>query len=482
MKVLFDCIVTQEPRKCSTTNQFIKLAKRLLKHDNLFIYWPVPDRFTEEEMEAYPKDERIKYFPLHQAKDRMKEYNRINPVLENLLAFNGIAWDWDVLVTVRSTQVPIMRIIATSPRQKHRIATKKILLIEDMMVSSKKPTVALSNAPVQDRMTIEAYLASDKTFIPAYHERKWAIELAKRYFSPAMVKGVSDKIREVCHLDMPKYSLKTTHKYKKGERKMNLVFVGRLEKGVGVDLMNILMSNQFILHSEDVNVFVCTVSDGTKGFDTSVVDVRHPHREEFWKICDTEMDLAMSFSVDVELNLSKLEPITFGVPLLVVKAPWSIGMLGEDYPFFVAGEIQAYGLISQFRDNYDAMYEKFIKWQKEWFVPTYTKRCEEDGMYKLLEEGILEGVDDSEESLASLKNNEIVQLIAKNAGKEFVLYDLIEKLGDTVLRTLADKIKDNDRATRSLVFSTPWNEFRLALKTFYGYEDASTKLGHMRKM
>lgn len=453
----------------------------LLEFPNTYIYWPVPDRFPDEVLAAqYPQDERISYFKIPQYKDRMKEYNRIHPVLEDLLSFNGKTWDWDVLITVRSTQVPMMRILATSPRQKKKVGTKKILLIEDMMVSSKKPTVALSNVEVQDRMTIEAYLAADMTFIPAYHEKKWAIEIAKKHFSPAKVKDMVPKIRECCHLLVPEFSLKTKHKYD-GTRKMGVAFVGRLEKIVRLDLMNKLMSYQFILHDERVRPFVCTITEGTTGFDTSVVEVLHLKQKEFWRVAREEMDLAMSFSMDVELSNSKLEPIAFGVPLIIVKNPSSIGMLGGDYPFFVGGEASAYGMISVWRDNYDKMYEKFAKWWTEWFVPTYTHRCTVDSMYNLIVSEATKEMED-EGCLDNLKNNEIVRMINKHAGDEFVLFELIERLGETDLRTLADKIGEDDRETRSLVFSTPWNEFRLALKKFYGYEDASVKVGHLKKI
>ena len=88
MKILFDCIVTAEPNRCSTTVQFMTLADMLLKYENIFIYWPIPDRFTEDDMQWYPRSDRVRYFKVPQSKDRMKEYNRIVPELEDILAFN----------------------------------------------------------------------------------------------------------------------------------------------------------------------------------------------------------------------------------------------------------------------------------------------------------------------------------------------------------------------------------------------------------
>lgn len=483
MKVLFDCIVTQAPGKCSTTVQFITLAEMLLEIPDVFIYWPIPDRFDAEDMEALPQSDRIQYIPLPQSKDRMKEYNRVHKELDDIVSFNGPTWDWDVLVTVRSTMVSIMKTISLSPRQKSRFWTKRIVLIEDMMVLSKKPTVAQSVVDVQDRMTLEGYLAADKVLIPAYHETAWVMEIARKHLSAGSIKEIKDKIREVCHLNMPAYKLKSPkHKYNP-DRKMNVAFVGRMEKASArLTSINAILRNQFIVNSGKVHPFICTVSDGPKGINTKAIEMRYPKRKEFHRICREEMDLAIFFTVDVELNMSMLEPISMGVPIIVKREKWSEAMVGEDYPFLVTGESQAFALISAFQKDYDKMYAVFAKWFKEWFVPTYEKRSSEDGMYKHLVDFILNGGPCDEECqrlLGSLGQNEIVRLMVEHGGDEFVMFDLIEKLGDTVLRTLADKVKEGDRDNRGLVWSTPWNDFRLALQQFYGYKDASVKVGHL---
>jgi hypothetical protein len=480
MKVLFDCVLTAKPSKCSTTVQFITLAKMLMEDPTKFVYWPIPDRLTEEEKEAYPKHERILYIPIHQYKDRMKEYNRINDRLENLLSFNGDTWDWDVVVTVRSTMVSMMKVLALSPRQKHRAWSKRVVLIEDMMVLSKKPTVALSHPEVQDRMTIEAYLAADAVLMPAYHQKNWVGEVARQYFSPSTVMRALRNVREVCHLNLPEFKLKTDLKYK-GDRPLGVCFTGRLERfGTRIGDVNEVMVKQFIADKEGLRLFVCTVTDGSIIFSKDIVEVLHPNRDEYWRICREEMDVAIVMSVDVELSASFLEMISFGVPLIVVKAPWSIAQFGDSYPFFIKNLSQAHAYISMFRKNYSEMYEQFMKWQKEWFVPTYTKRINEDGLYKWLMYEInrtdLEGKD-----MESLKNNAIVKLMNEKGGDEFVMFDLIDALGETDLETLAKKTEEGDRETRSLVFSTPWNEFRIALMGCYGWEDASVKTGHMRK-
>lgn len=433
-------------------------------------------------MEVLPKNDRIKYIPLYQSKDRMKEYNRIRPELEDLVSFNGQGWDWDVLVTVRSTQTAMLRVLCGSPRSEARMWSKRIILIEDMMILSEKPTVAQSACDVQDRLTVEGYLAADTVLIPAYHEKKWVMNSAKKHFSPSVLRDMDRKIREVCHLNMPKYELKTKHRFK-GGRKMGVAFVGRMERmAARLTSINEILSKQFIMHGNEVHPFICTISDSTKGVDESAVEIRRPNREEFHRIAKEEMDVAVYFFVDVELSMSMLEPVSMGVPAIVVDAPWSRAALGDDYPFYAKGETQAYAMVNMFRENYDAQYVKFAKWFKAWFIPTYDLRVKNDGLYKHLVEEIQYQYPDAEENLQTLKKNSIVKLLVEKGGQEFRMLDLIKSMKGTELDSLAAKVQDNDREKRNLVFSTPWNEFRLALKQFYGYEDASTDLGHLRKV
>lgn len=490
MKVLFDCILTHHPESCSTNAQFLTLAEELLMHPGVFIYWPVPTMVTDEHMAVYPKDARIKYVRTHQSKDRMREYNRVMPDLADLLSFEGSAWDWDVLVTVRTPQVPTMRVISTTPRRcGRRDWSKRIIVIEDMMVLSKKPTVFQSNEAVQDRMTLEGYFAADQVLMPAYHHKGWVRTVAKEHFSMSRVRELEMKIREVSHLSLPDMHLKGDYRWSGdiAQRRMNVAFVGRLERtNARLTSINKMLANQFILHGDKVYPFICTVSEtGSPGeghLDLDAIEILHPKRLEFHRIAREEMDLAVFFHIDSELNMSILEPMCFGVPIIVKKAAWSIGMLGEKYPYFVDTDTQGYALINKFADNYGSMYKVFSEWYTSVFVPLYTKRREEDDLYKHLLQEILRPVEDMQGKLgASAEDNEIVQLIAEHGGQEFVLLDLIKALGKTHLRTLAGKVGLAPESS-PLTWLIGWNDFRLALMAFHGYTDASVQVGHMKKV
>ena len=61
--------------------------------------------------------------------------------------------------------------------------------------------------------------------------------------------------------------------------------------------------------------------------------------------------------------------------------------------------------------------------------------------------------------------------------------ELIEELGkEGEFDILQQKVQPGDRDKRRIVFSTPFNEWRLMLKHFYGFEDASATVGHMRRV
>ena len=88
------------------------------------------------------------------------------------------------------------------------------------------------------------------------------------------------------------------------------------------------------------------------------------------------------------------------------------------------------------------------------------------------------------EKFATRAENEVVAAVVKHAeGKqEIVLFDVLRKLAeDGVLRSLQQKLEVNDRDRRGLVWATAWDDFRLLLKGFHGWEDASPTVGHLRR-
>lgn len=485
MKVFFDCIVTKDPpNQCSTTVQFMRVAALLLKNPDVFIYWPIPEFVTD--LTGYPVSDQIKYFRVFQTPDRTREYNLIRPWLESALSFTGDHWDWDVMLTVRTQQVPFMKIMSLSPRQQRRGWSKKIVLIEEMPILSEKLTVAKSQPDIQDRMAIEGYLAADRVFSPSYHEKDMMLAVAKDHFTPARQMELRKKIKEVCGLSTGVFELKDKFMWNPDcGRKMNLAFVGRLEIAAArLEVINSVMVNQFILHGDKVKPVVLSISDpgakAEKVLDKSAIEVLHLQREAFWKMAREELDLGVYFHVDGGLLMSIFEPVSFGMPAIVKDAKWSRSVFGPDYPLYAKTETEAYGLVSAFVNDYARMYELFKAWHQNWFVPEYTRRLEKDGLYDNVARALLEDPEIDKATLPAMKSNAIVQLIAKHGGAEFKLLELIKDMGKEHLNSLSSKIGEK-HDDRGLVWGTPWNEFRLALKFFHGYEDASPELGHLKK-
>jgi hypothetical protein len=172
--------------------------------------------------------------------------------------------------------------------------------------------------------------------------------------------------------------------------------------------------------------------------------------------------------------------------VIVADEDWSRGQLGPDYPYYVKNEIEAYALAKAFYEDYAGMYVGFRKWFEEWFRPTYETRFATDVLY----DNLLKYLAAYEASIPvryaqdakGRVDNDIVKLLAEGDDKELVIFEKLKALADSgQLKSLADKLDPEERDNRGLVWSTPWNDLRMALKTFFSYEDASVKVGHLRK-
>lgn len=489
LKLLFDCVLTAEPAKCSTNIQFWHFANRVLEErSDVFIYWPVPDWVTEEEMEFYPKSDRIKYLKVPQAKDRIRAYITMSPEFEEILAFNGKTFDFDVLVTVRTGLSPTMRLHMNSPRDYGMSWLKEVWVLEEMPMLKFKQTVPVMVPGVHDRHTIEGYLGADKVCIVSYHEKAGILRAAREYFAPSQVMKLAKKIENVVTASFTEFELKKPEYFfdPEVEQPFGLGYIGRMEKANNLEDINDLMVRACILRGDNVKPIVCTVSRVTRTFNEDWVDVRFPPREEFWEIAQKELHAFVKMPKGGGFSLSLIEPIMLGTPVIAQRSEAYESLLGKDYPFLASGPKQAYGFFKALYDDYEGTYAYFEKWFKEWFVPTYEKRFAEDQLYPKL----LAGLDDYEakiaansKRLAGLKDNKIVQMLAQHmAGKDMTLFQAIEELGaEGELDVLAQKIEDDDRLSRSIAFSTAFNQIRIGMKLHYGFVDASAEPGHLVK-
>lgn len=489
IKVLLDPILTSSPQKCSTNTQFDTFVRRMLASRNdVFFYWIVPEYVEEADFASYPQHPNIKYLRSNQSKDRVREYITMAPALEDWLAFNGTQWDFDILLTVRSGLVPLMRLIMTSPREKRWFWTKEVWLIEEMpMVSFKDTVPQMMPNGVHDRFTIEGYIAAEKVFLCSYHEKPGIMREARQWYAPSVVRALEPKLQPMVTAQFEDYLLKPADSFfrKDGEQQFGLAYIGRMEKANNTDDVYEIMEKAWVLRGDRVKPIACTVSTIVKSFDEEIVDVRFPPREEFWEIVKTELHAFIYMPKGGGFSLSLIEPLMLGTPVITVRNEVHESLLGPDYPFYAPGPSGVYAMFKALYDDYEGQYARFAKWQKEWFEPTYRRRFSEDLLYPKLEQGLIDYeamVEARKEEISSLRDNETVKLLAKEmASGEETMFECVNRLGKAgLMDVLADKTRDNDRLRRSITFSQPWNALRLGLKLFHNYEDASVRTGHLR--
>ena len=126
LKILFDPIYSGQLTGCSTAFKCKTLVETALhrnKREDFFFYWMVPPNLSEEEQAWLPQHPNVTYIEFPYLKDRMREYMMFRAELDEVLAFNGTHWDFDVLFTSRTALVPLSRAVMSSPRQKRASAT-----------------------------------------------------------------------------------------------------------------------------------------------------------------------------------------------------------------------------------------------------------------------------------------------------------------------------------------------------------------------
>ena len=363
LKILFDPIYSGQLTGCSTAFKCKTLVETALhrnKRDDFFFYWMVPPNLSEEEQAWLPQHPNVTYIEFPYLKDRMREYMMFRAELDEVLAFNGTHWDFDVLFTSRTALVPLSRAVMSSPRQKglgHKL--KKIMVFEEMIVLDTRPTVAKSDVPAQELMTLSGYLASDVTYLVTEKEQREIVETARRYLAPSKVIEMISRFQRISQLDTGPARLKEEKfRFRKGERPLCITYSGRMERS-GANLADVfeIMDKHWILKGDvSIKTLICTVSKATMLPPPEHTEVRHASRAEFWRAAKEEMDVMLVLHRDAEFSLSMVEPMVFGVPVIVIDQDWSRSVWGNEYPFYASGFTEAYGLVKAFHDDYEAMY------------------------------------------------------------------------------------------------------------------------------
>lgn len=495
MKILIDNIPTSDPQHCASIVKMRKIVEYTLKErDDTFFYWLVPSWANEEDRAWYPKNDRIMYLDYPYSKDRMREYNRVDRQMEDMISFQGMLWDIDIVLTNRTSAVPMMKTIMNKPSRVLLNWSKRVFLIEDMPLMAFKKTVALSNPFVQEVQTLSGYLASDTIAISAFWEKDVIMKEAKGTLAPSMLSKLRSSIVETTAVYVESTELKAKADILaqlKGERPFSIGFVGRMTKATRSEDIFAEMTKHWIFRAGSHRKVRCMLS--TQSINTGVIQVpewveffRLP-REGFWDLVRHEMDCFIFMSPEEDYSMSLMEPLLLGCPAILIKCRWSVPSVGPEYPFFVNSISDVYPMVRAFYEDYATQYAKFAKWSKEYFEPLMLSR---NSVYvpvifgKEIERW-WEGFDDYSRKTMSSVTNEITQLLiayADENGGELVVWDAIKELGRRrVLEHLDDKMSLKFREKVKLTMATDWNLFRIGLM-LSGFRDVSVNTGHMRRV
>lgn len=485
MKLLFDPVLTNSPLHCSTNIQFIQIAERLLaEHDDLFIYWRRPDWLTEEERAQYPQSERILYLEVPQFKsDRVREYYRYDRSLEDQTDFFGRFWDVDVLVTVRSQLVPLMKMHMTSPKGNNH-QTKEVWLIDEMPSLISKQTVVLTDKEVHEAQTCMGYAAADHVWVISYHEAAQIVNACRKHLSPSLTKAVREKVEPCLPVKFQTFKLKDpTFFVSYAEKPFCIAYSGRMNKDAGIVQINEMMLRQKIMKGEKVRVLVSTVSKVNLAFNEDMIELLSPSREEFWRMFHDDVHVFMNLSTEMGISMSILEPLMMGTPVILPRTDYAEGMLGKNYPFLAEGDKHAFGLLEMFYKNYVSAYSMFMAWFKAEFVPMYEQRLKTD----LLVDRVSRAVHQYRDRLQRLykdwqpKPDSIPSLLMQNKQGRFVLDEGVAKLVSEgkVTTPKGAWTYDQSLGDRTLPYLPNRSEYRHKLQVHYGLKDASTTAGEL---
>ena len=255
MKLLFDPIYSNYPRKCSSAAKFKKLSLRMLEErEDVFIYWRLPAWCEAADHEWLPQSPRIRYIPCASFQhDRVREYQVFPFELADQLSFSGDFWDFDVVLTMRTSQVPNIRVCMNSSRHVRAEWQKAVFLMEEMAVTSWRKSVPQSSPRAQDIMTYAGYLAADRTYITANHVRDGILRGSREFFAPSLVRTLPEKILLVNPSILDKWEAKEPQfRHRPGQTVFRPFYVGRLSNPGQLEVAFDALDKQWIMNGDAV--------------------------------------------------------------------------------------------------------------------------------------------------------------------------------------------------------------------------------------
>lgn len=487
MKILIDPVPSGRPMHCSSMLKMQKLMRQVLVEEkklDWFFYCLVPAWASTDDLAWLFKHPNVRYlmFPYHPS-DRSVDLNQFPDSLQMLEAFWGSLWDYDVLVTSRAAQAAMSRVMMSSPRKNRSPSTRLILVFDEMpQFRFKMRTVAISSPQVQEMQALMSYLAADRVFLTIQHEKDGIMQAAREHLSPHHQQELWEKIQVVSPAVVGDFQLRSPEMFWENQhRRFCLGATDRMATHSARvrELYNVMEKQWVLKGSMGIRVVISTVTRGIRVTPPSFVEAMSLPREQFWKLIKTELDVVLSMNLESGFGMSLVEPIIFGTPVVAADEKWSRALFGDDYPFLAKNWVQAYAMVQGFYDDYKSSYKKFAFWQQD----SFRKAFQPGGRYdRYLYTEMIDAMQQHENRLrvryGKTRPNPVLDDLSNALGHGGLMFEAMQKL-ENLRSSMADKVLT--ATTRSLVFRTDQNEYRNRLKYLYGFEDASLKVGHLRR-
>lgn len=496
VKLLFDPIVTNDPRFCSMVFKMQEASRYLLKtRDEVFIRFLLPDDQEPGanwviDQDWLLQDPRLEYVKHSVWRDRMKEYYRFSDQLNFLTRFNGPLWDTDIVVTARIPAVAHILANLTSMRRR-RVWSRKVVTVEDMPVLNFKLCVTQSQPAVQDLQHVCGYLAAHRNLFFSFWEKDAMLQVAREWLSPSRVRALAAKSFDSSPIQVQGVKLKPADFVQSTatrDKPFTVAYTQRFEAvhRRSVDVMR-LFERQWVYRGGKHKMrFISTsnsrATDMVGDVDTDFIEFKRPPREEFWRMMREEVDVVVVMSIDDAYPLSMIEPLLNGTPCVILGAPYARKTIGADYPFFCDGEQTAYGLVKAFFDDYAGMYATFARWSKEKLEPLMLARNQT--WFPLhLNQMIDQHIEDCRVGIGKVQvENALMDLLMARGGDEWHFEELVKRLYKAKeVGTLAEQLVGRTRMLLTSSFATCINDFRLRLIYNHGYKDAGVAPGHFAR-
>lgn len=398
MKILMDTVYTGPASTCSASFASWEVIKKIsAANPEAYFQMAVPlsqlnNEAQREFLETRPYRDRVQFFATDaEVTDRMSELFRFPEVLRKKIRFlDPEMWDADFVISNRITQLTNFRINSGRPVSFGRGSFCGLMGIDEFPMLSFRDTALWGNTGNMDLHTCAQYLVADYLLMQDLWTKPLLLKTARNILTPSQLKRLDENIHETVSAPMEPMNVQNRRKTR---TPFNVIFAGRVSGTKNFSGVAEVFRNHFsyAIGKADVKFIVSTQSmsfGSSDPGDVSFIDFQHNTREEFYELLKERAHVVVNLSDVEDFSLSTYEPLSFGVPVVVRKKPWS-EFLGPEYPFRAANEIEAYAMVNEMILNYDAMYDKFVAWHsKYWlaFAEKYKSRSTADVAAKLVAE------------------------------------------------------------------------------------------------